>query len=383
VQVSPHGKMAHIRLVTRRAVKWAHVWLGLAAGTLILLLGVTGGIAVLRPQVATLLSPSAANGACLASVDWNSAEREVQVAAGSAINRIYFPESTVTRDFRVHFRMNGDGGKIFKHVIYDACAGKVLGFANLNWMDWTIDLHHNLLLSEATGRYVVGATGAATLISAATGLLYWMLAGGTWKSRFTRLIGYRPGQSGFKTTLDLHRVFGLAACGLLAVGAFTGLCVCFPQNTRAAIVWMTGVTISGRGDVRAPRAKSKSAPAGLDGLILSAQRAIPRGTLREIRFPDAGGPIQIRMKLPGDFRSTGNNVVSLDRAAKVTAVDLYAGKPFANRFYQSMMALHDGEWGGPAYRGMYAGAGFASALLTITGVFLWWVPRRGRPGVKN
>ena len=401
-----------IRLTTRRALRWAHVWLGLGGSALILVMGLTGGIATLRPQAGTLLSPPAGGGIspetardlaaranrtllpkspappdarparCAASIDWNQAERDLQSVAGGAINRVYFPDSAVTGEFRVQFRMAGDGGKVFKHAIYDACAGKVLGLENLTWMDWIVDLHHNLRLSEATGRWVVGVAGVATLISAITGLLYWLLGSGTWKARVNRLLGLRPGQSGFKTTLDLHRLFGLAACFLLALGSFTGLCVTFPQNTRTAITWMSGVAIAGRGDVRSQRPKSKSAPAGLNELILAAKGAVPNGTLREIRFPDGGGPIQIRMHLPGDFRSTGNNVVSLDRTAKVTGVDLYAGKPFANRFYQSMAALHFGEWGEPSYRGLYASSGFAAALLAITGVFLWWIPRRHRRAVR-
>ena len=41
-----------------------------------------------------------------------------------------------------------------------------------------------------------------------------------------------------------------------------------------------------------------------------------------------------------------------------------------------MAGLHYGEWGGLVYRSVYAAAGFASGLLLVTGVLIWWLPKR-------
>jgi uncharacterized iron-regulated membrane protein len=117
--------------------------------------------------------------------------------------------------------------------------------------------------------------------------------------------------------------------------------------------------------------------------VRAAQEAIPDGRIREIRLPDGPGYVQVRMWREGDFRSLGNNVVFVDRAGKAAAVDLYAAKPFANRFLQAMAALHYGEWGGPAYLVLYVVSGLASGLLLVTGALVWWLPMRKRTVLRK
>ncbi len=345
-------------------MRWVHLWLGLVAGIFVVLMGVTGGIVALRPPMAMWLSPPAQTTNCAAVTDWNRVESEVRAYAGTPINRIYLPDAG---ESRTRFRTD-DGDKVFRHVIYDACSDKVLGFASLGWMDWLVDLHHNLR-AEKTGRTVAGYIGLVLLVSGITGFLLWLLAG----ARVSKLFSYRAGQSGIKTSLDLHRVFGLAAGALLVFAAFTGIWLSFPQTLRGMLA---AVAPFSRDERPARGGAGKGEKAGLNELITAAQRAIPDGRLREIRLPEGNGSVQIRVWRPGDFRSLGNNVVYLNSAAKVTAVDLYAGKPFGNRFVQAMAGLHYGEWGGLPFRLLYAAAGFASALLMVTGVLLYWLPRR-------
>jgi uncharacterized iron-regulated membrane protein len=80
------------------------------------------------------------------------------------------------------------------------------------------------------------------------------------------------------------------------------------------------------------------------------------------------------MRRAGDFRSLGNNVVTLDRAsAAVVATDLYAAKTGGNRVVQAMAGLHYGEWGGLAYRTIYGLMGLATVPLFVTGVMYWWL----------
>jgi uncharacterized iron-regulated membrane protein len=147
----------------RSWLRRAHLWLGILVGLFLCLMGVTGGIVALRPQLAALLSPAAPNVGSCQEPDWNRAAREVTAYAHSEINRIYGPYGA---DTRYHFRMLTDRPNIYNHVIYDACAGRVLGSIDFGWMDWTVDLHHNLLAGRA-GRQWAGAIGIAMLVSAA------------------------------------------------------------------------------------------------------------------------------------------------------------------------------------------------------------------------
>jgi uncharacterized iron-regulated membrane protein len=351
----------------RKFAGWAHLWLGLITGVFICLMGFTGGLVGLRPQIATLLSPPAGHPAnCEASLDWNRAARDVTAFSHSEINRVYGPYGS---DTRYHFRMTTGQPVIYKHVIYDACSGRLLGSINLAWMDWTVDLHHNLLFGH-TGRRWAGAIGIAMLLSGVSGLLFWLLANPGLGSAFR--IQLRLSR---RTLRELHRVIGLGAGLLLALEAFTGLWLCFPQTMRG----MVTAVASTPEDVR-PRRKPDAAQAtraGLNELMAAAHAAIPDGFVREIRMPEGNGNVQIRMWRPGDFRSLGNNVVFVSSStAQVQSVDRYADRSGSNRFVQAMAGLHYDEWGGLPFRILSAAAGLVTPLLFATGLLIWWYSRR-------
>ena len=351
----------------RAAIAWMHRWAGLAAGLLFCLMGITGTIVTFRPQIGLAMGPPRASVAQCRAVDWNQAQRELEATSGTPINRVYVPAPTDT-DPRIHVRMTTPVDAIYTHLFYDACAGKVLGSANLQWLDWIVDLHHNVWAAH-TGRLVVGAIGVALFLSGIGGLVLIVMSAIPLRRIFT----IEPGGDARKTFFHLHRSVGAGAAALLLLQAFTGIWLCYPQVFRVAL-----------GDPAPPRAARPAAPqdggriAGLGDLMAAAQHAIGDGHIREIRMPDGpGGTVQIRMWRAGDFRSLGNNVVSVDRAsARVLTVDLYEGKPASDRFLQALAGLHYGEWGGIGFRAIYGLSGLAVAPLFLTGAGYWWLRRR-------
>lgn len=351
----------------RQTLRSTHRWVGLAGGLFFCILAVTGGLVTFRPQIASLMSPPVAHDApCISRVDWDQAEHDVESFSQSRINRIYAPTAP---DTRYRFRVMTDRDAIYRHVIYDACAGKVIGTANLAWMDWMVDFHHNLRFDRA-GRQIGGWLGIVLLISALGGLLLWLVS----NPGLARILRIRRGPH---MPRDLHTSVGIAATVLLLVASFTGAWLTFPQTMRAMLSSVVAVPA----DVRPPqpRRESGGAKATLGQVMLAARQAIPDGDVREIRMPAGYGNVQVRMWREGDFRSLGNNVVFIDnRTGRVVATDLYASKSAASRFIQAMAGLHYGEWGGPLYRVLYGVAGLASGLLFATGLLIWWLPKRVR-----
>jgi len=353
----------------RNFVRVAHLWLGLAGGLFICLMGLTGGVVALRPQIAAFLSPPAPRvAACESSPDWDRAARDVTALTHSEINRVYGPYSS---DTRWQFRMTTATPAIYRHIIYDACSGKVLGSIDLAWMDWTVDLHHNLLAGH-TGRRWAGAIGIVMLVSGLTGLLVWLTAKPNLATAFRISLRFSAA-----TPRQLHRAAGIAAAVLLGLEAFTGLWLCFPQTMRGVLAAVAPVSGEKRPPVRGQHAAGR---AGLGDLMKAARAALPDGSVREIRMPEGNGNVQVRMWRPGDFRSLGNNVVFLSSAnAGVLAVDRYSEKLAGNRVIQAMAGLHYDEWGGLPFRVVSAAAGFATPLLFLTGVLMWWNSRRRKP----
>jgi uncharacterized iron-regulated membrane protein len=354
----------------RTITRWAHLWLGLIGGVFICLMGFTGGVVGLRPQIATLLSPAAPKvQTCQSSPDWNAAARDIASYAHSEINRIYGPYGS---DTRYRFRMATDQPAIYRHLIYDACSGRILGSVSLAWMDWTVDLHHNLLAGKS-GRVWAGFFGVAMLASGLTGLLVWALTKPSLRAAFQVQLRWSRA-----TPRQLHRALGVLAMLLLMLEAFTGLWLCFPQTMRGMLTAVAPPPEDVR-PARAPHGGDSSQAAGLGDIMAAARTAVPDGSVREIRLPEGTGTVQVRMWRPGDFRSLGNNVVYVSSAnAHVLGVDRFAERSASNRFTQAMAGLHYDEWGGLPFRVLSAVAGLVTPLLFISGLLLWWYSRPRR-----
>ncbi len=270
----------------RALVRWTHVWLGLIGGLVICLMGFTGGLVALRPPLASLLSPAAPPVAsCVASPDWDRAAKAASAITGTELNRVYGP---VGSDTRYRFRMATEDPILFKHVIYDACSDRILGTINFSWMDWTVDLHHNLL-SGKTGRRATGWMGLVMLISSLSGLGLWLLSRPNLRTAF--LITPRLSA---RTPRELHRAIGILAAILLTVEAFTGLWLAFPQTMRGMLAVVVPIPTEAR-PPRPPKNATPGEPAGLTAWVTAARAALPDGSIREIRLPEGGGPVQVRM----------------------------------------------------------------------------------------
>ncbi|NDJ15644.1 MAG: hypothetical protein EBY17_31480, partial [Acidobacteriia bacterium] len=154
--------MEYNRFAVRLNIRWFHLWLGLLFGAFICVMGVSGTIVTFRPQLTGLLSPAAVSSSgCTERADWNRAEAEIEQYTGSKIDRLYFPSKG---DPRIQMRIHGAEEKIYRHITYDGCAGKILGETNLGWMYWMVDFHHNLR-ADRTGRNWAGVIGIALLLS--------------------------------------------------------------------------------------------------------------------------------------------------------------------------------------------------------------------------
>jgi uncharacterized iron-regulated membrane protein len=170
--------------------------------------------------------PTASPVGCGRPIDWARAEARIFSAAHEPINRVYAFDGA---DPRLHVRLMTATPAVFDHVIYDGCADQVLGTIHLQWMDWLVDLHHNLW-SGHTGRQVAGVFGLALLLSAATGAIVWLCGRPDLRTAFRIQTS-----SSQRSRRDWHRAVGLASMLVLGLEASTGLWLCFPDTMRATL----------------------------------------------------------------------------------------------------------------------------------------------------
>lgn len=347
----------------RRFFKWIHTWAGLTVGVFVAVVCLTGSVIVFRTEIELASSPRGNNGA--PSVGLSELTRQVGYALPNAhITRVRFPAGAGEP-----FVVQVDSGGNQESLICEASTGRVVGTLNTRFVSWMIDLHRNLLAGK-TGRKAVGVVGIVLFTLGITGMLLWLSGARKWKS----WISVRPQGSSRRFHFELHRATGLWSFALLVLVSFTGIGLAYPDTFRNAIQHL----VPGPAPMKTPRvakgANKTSRP--LDEYLRIGAAAMPDGTPVELRLPENGkGPVDLRLKRPGDLSPDGNHVYLEASTAKVLAVSKLAEQPLATRIFSVFSPLHYGEFGGIPIKAVWSLLGLMPSILLVTGLLTWWRPR--------
>lgn len=150
-----------------------HLWLGLTAGVVGALMGVSGSILVYDHEIDHLLNPRRyeISGAEIALPFAGYVERAARALEGRA--RPIGIRLADREDGPVMvFARSGSGP--FQRVYLDPPTGRVLDAASgRDYLGWLHSFHESLTLREYNGREIVGVIGIALLASALSGLYLW------------------------------------------------------------------------------------------------------------------------------------------------------------------------------------------------------------------
>jgi uncharacterized iron-regulated membrane protein len=361
----------------RHALRRFHLWLGLTLGGLFALLGLTGSALVFYVAIDEALHPAARSEAGAPAPDWRSPVWDRALATGRAA----YPDPAGTWSLEV----TGEGGAIPARF-YPAKGGHghhaertMLWFAPDGtrivraepWgsylMSWLYELHMHLLSGER-GRQVVGWSGAAMLLLLATGIAAWWPRG-SWR----KAAAFKRDAAPIRRLRDLHKLTGLGSAVLLLILVATGVLLALPE-VKGALVAATPVP--------APRsARNEGRQVTIARALTAARQALPGARIAFVDVPGVGdGPFRIRMQVSGDpHRRFPGSFVFIDQHAggvlAVHDVRTGGGGDFVSRWIRP---LHDGSAGGTAGRIAAMIAGFAPALLFVTGILHWRRRRTAR-----
>ena len=258
-----------------------------------------------------------------------------------------------------------------RHVYVDPSSGAALGVrGGAEGAMNTVFALHAELLGGGTGERVVGVLGLLTLLLAATGLVLWWPAVPTRRRlKKTLTVAWRRGP--WRFNYDLHRAGGFYTSAFLVVVAATGAALVFYAEAGALLTAATGST---------PPPPPPTAPAGalapdaLDGALATARRELPDGEPTFVALPRSdGAPLTVRLKTPVEWHPNGRSYVYLAPATgRVLRVDDAREASGAARALYGAYPLHVGAFGGGAVRVLYALLGLAPAVLSVTGVLVWF-----------
>ena len=344
-----------------------HKWIGLLLAVLIIPISVTGAAlvwhdgleAMLDPQRheslgPAALPPSAYAGAASAALAPDetltmlrfSPEAEPVVAVASK------PAVGGGRPERTNYWLDPRDASLIDQASANAGAVRVMHV-----------IHGSMMIPGGWGRPIVGWVGVFMFVSCLTGIwLWWPLSGGfasgfRWKRRNT-------------TNANLHYLTGFWVLIPLAMLSATGAWISFPSVFSAfesGPARGPGGPAGGRGGPAQPLVETQSS---VDAAVAAAT-PYAQGKLLSVGWPterEAEWTIQFE---------TG----AAPAEVKVADVGAVASAPEAERpetLARTMRRWHDGTDMGIVWQVLIFLGGIIPALLSVTGLIIWWRARRAR-----
>ncbi len=348
-----------------------HRYLGILAGLVVCIVGITGSLLVFESELDRVLHPySIVPQAALLSHQTLIA-RAQQAAPDLKPHRITMPES-IDRPYTV---MMADADDNYTDVMLDPYTGKVLD--TKPWKQtlggWLIDLHVHLFAGDL-GEQIVGISGIALLLLGITGLCLWT--------------GWRKLKVGFKIrwqarwqilNYDLHNVGGIVSVVLLSLVAFTGAAMVYYTPVEAGLRWLLPSD-------PAPEVTSQvvagKLPLTADEILDIARQKFPTARLYKFfpaKTPTATFRVWLHLRGESDFTKD----VNLDFVGGASPLEnRYTGTllkvedartaKIVDRILAAQYTLHVGHYGGIVTKIIYALVGIAPLGLFVTGATIWW-----------
>lgn len=336
------------------------MWVGVAAGLYLFVIGLTGAILVFRQDLQRaaypqFFAPPRGRNAPTAEVGAVLADLRLHYP-GAHVSGIDWP--TDRRDsFLAYVSNGGDFRTVFSHPV----SGRVIGELPYDWIRRVQDLHFELL-GGRTGRNVNGIGALACLVMVGSGLIIWTSA--------RRRTGVR----------NVHALIGVGCALWLLTWGATGAWFSVPQLVRPAFNAVLPQTLARAPDSRASAdADAHLAP---EAFVERARRVVPRAQLARLVMPFTARSaflVVMARDIHGDVDTSDEVQLWFDR---------YTGEPLelrdqAVRTRGDWVAawitpIHTGSFGGLPIKLVWAGAALGIPVLSGTGLWIWAIRRSRR-----
>jgi uncharacterized iron-regulated membrane protein len=227
----------------RKAIFQIHLWSGIGVGLYVLMISVTGSIAVYRNElyVAATRAPIA-----VARTGPRLSDEELKAAATRA-----YPGSTEihigTGDNplqAVNISLASPAGH--KQRQFNPYTGEDLGDSVPLGFELVSDLLslHDDLFAGTTGRSVNGVGAVLVIVLALSGIVVWWPGIQAWRRSLTvhRNVGWR------RFTWDLHSMIGFWTLAFTLVFGLSGVYLAYPESIQSFVDWLAPPTAANAGN---------------------------------------------------------------------------------------------------------------------------------------
>lgn len=358
-----------------------HWFVGITAGTVLMVIGLTGAILAFREQILDALNPGVRN---VAVQDAPVLEpQQIMVAAQAAkpherMTSITFYD-TPGAAARVGLAPQ-PGQRKGETIYFNPYTGAMLPeLAGEDFFEWAEQLHRFLLLPRDPGKMVSGTLAFCLMGLALTGLyLRWPRRLWNWRTWLT----FDMRMKGRSFLWGLHSVAGTWVMVVFLMFTASGVYWAFDPVRDMADGWMG--TLRPPREASAPKPKGakpqapNAAPADLTLGWETFRKNAPNWQMALVRPPErANAPLQILWvaKDAPHVRARSSMTINLQTGALLKR-ELYADKPLGVRFQSTIYPLHIGTYFGVIGQLIVFIAALALPGFGITGWMLYLNRRR-------
>ena len=345
-----------------------HWILGITAGLVLAVVGVTGAMIGFEAEILRAINPSIRAAVAEGPIAAPSKLIDAARAAHPGYNARNLAWEGDGEPVVVRLAKGSERGGL--EVALDPHTAAVLGTPRgKDAFDVAEQLHRNLAAGPV-GKQIVGASTAILLVLAITGIILRWPRRSSWRAWLT----FNPKLRGRGFLWHLHSVAATWLLAFYLIAALTGLWWSY-DFYRNAINAMAGVS----GPMRRPGGDGKAdlPPATIDQSWAVFRREATDATRANFALSGAAdAPVEIRYQTPASPHERAWNTLKIDAANdSVAARELYAEQPRGRRFVSSIFPLHSGGFFGLPGRIVVAFAALMMPFFAVTG-FLLWIARR-------
>ena len=354
-----------------------HAWAGLFGGLFLLVICVSGSVAVFRPEIER-------------AADWRGVNFDVRPGAGAPMSlgaaigvaRARHPSGDVVGaaypappgSWQSHgpaYALTVRVGRGSREVLVHPWTGEMLAdrARPRGWGDFVRQLHLRFYYGSFWGRWIVGVFGIVLVFSTVSGLvIYRKFNKGRWWP------SVRWGRGRRIVWADLHKGVGLGSVAFNVMFGVTG-----------AVLGLEGLALRYMAKAPPPARLERvaSLPAGrVDEFARRARELIPGAepSFAALQHRTTG---RVRVHVEhgwGDLVKERESYVEFAAASgEVLKVRDARSHSAAARFYYAMEPLHFGRLGGAMWvKVVWAAIGLTGGFLSVSGYVIYFARRRGR-----
>ena len=351
-----------------------HLYLALATGMFIAILGLTGSIMAFEQELDHVLHPHRSyvrpqgQPKSLAEV-MAIAQKEDPGQQPLVVSMSQYPDIAWAVGFR-------DAA-----VYVNQYSGEVLGIdrTNLDFLGYVHQVHLRLATPlwlpnrdrHQIGRQVVSWVGVVCLFLLVSGIYLW------WPTKRVR-VEWRTGER--RSWFDLHNAIGVISLVFLLILTLTGISIGFEDKSEALFYKLTNSHPVERPNLKVtqqPGAKTITA----DRVMEIARATLPGAAPIFISVPNGRQLVQVSLRYPEDLTPGGRSRIYIDPyTGKVVQFESSRTTAAGTRLVTLNRALHTGDILGVPSKIVMSLASLAIFVQFVSGVVMWW--KRTRAGKR-